>query len=114
MTVADVLALRQEATDAPIVVEGHLTVTSAFAYLTSGPNDAQGVLVYEPRLAGRLLQAVPPMCGSLVLYSGPASVEGQLYRSTGLPMFPAQVHSVRAIVYRYDDWEPVRLEFTGE
>jgi hypothetical protein len=111
MTVAEVLATRRETMDEPATVQGHLVVTGLFGYLARSEFDACGVLVNEPRLVARLLESAPVMSGSLVLFSGTATVEGLLLMPTGLPMFPASLYSVRAIVYRQGDRDPVRMEF---
>lgn len=112
MTVAQVLASGHETMDLPMTVRGHLVVTGLLSYLASGESDALAVLIDEPRLVGRLLSCEPVMVGSLILFSGTATVEGRLRMPTGLPMFPALLHSVRAIVYHRDDGDPVRLEFS--
>jgi hypothetical protein len=110
MTVAEVLAMRQRWMDEPAIVEGHLIVTRMFSYLVTAEDDALGVLVNEHRLADKLGESVPVLGGSMVMFSGAASVEGVLRIHTALPMFPAVLHSVRSVVYRQPDYEPVRLE----
>ena len=111
MTVNEAIADCKPVTDEPVTVEGHLIVTKCFIYLAASANEACGILVQEPRLESRLMECVPSMVGSLVLFSGSATVEGLLHKPTGLPMFPAVLHSVSAVVYRHADWRPTRLEF---
>jgi hypothetical protein len=112
MNVAEVLAAQRWVRDEPAAVQGHLIVTDLFSYLAGGELDTQGVLLHEPRLVPRLLQRTPVMVGSLVWFSGPATAEGLLSMPTGLPMFPAVLYSLKALVFRQEDRDPVRLEFS--
>jgi len=66
--------------DELVTVAGHLIVTGLFSYLAAEPSGFRGVLVNEPGLSDRLLACMPVMVGSLVLFSGRASVEGVLGR----------------------------------
>jgi len=111
MTVAEVLLLDWKLGGRPARVEGFLVVTYLFAYLASNENDACGVLVNEPRLLERLLSRVPPAAGSMVIYAGDAVIEGTLELSTGLPMFPALLHSIKTFTFTRSDWESVRFDF---
>jgi hypothetical protein len=111
LTVADALAAKGWIVDRPVRVSGLLWVAGLFAYLATEESSTIGVLVNEPRLLDRLLACMPVAGGSMVAYSGRASVEGFLRSGTAMPMFPMQIHSVKSVIYQHDDWEPVRLEF---
>lgn len=114
VSVADVLDHMPDVMYRPVAVDGHLIVTSLFSYLASEQYASQGILVLQPQLESRLLACAPPMGGSMVSYSSYAIVEGILCTSTGLPMFPVQIHSVAAVTYFHADWEPLRIEFVDD
>lgn len=110
MSVAEAFALTG-VMDELVTVAGHLIVTEFFGYLAAEESGDRGVLVNEPRLSDRLMACMPVTVGSLVLFSGRASVEGVLRRPTGLPMFPAVLLSIRVVEFQHEDREPVRFEF---
>jgi len=82
----------------PASVSGFLVVADAIAYLAESSSQQHGsILVIAPWLVGALLDNdVPCSAGSMHLFSGVATVSGQLVAS-GLPLVPLAFYQVSSV-----------------
>lgn len=83
-------------------VSGHLVVSGSLTYLCSSELSQQkAILVVAPWLVDALLELVPVSMGSMHLFSGQATVSGQLVQS-GLGLVPLAFYRVTNISFNHD------------